>query len=117
MAETLRFDNLKELLGLKDAADKDPLVKFALNSAEEIVLNYCNIKEIPDRLSNTVLRMAMDIYRNEQPGEEETPQVVKSITVGDTSTSYGSGTDENFAKSLAKNYRSQLNRYRRGLFV
>jgi len=56
--------------------------------------------------------MAMDIYRNEKPGETETPQRVSSAQIGDTSTSFGT-VSASFTDSLMKNYKSSLNRYRK----
>ena len=104
-------DKLKALLGITDK-EKDILVEFALENAEETIKNYCHIEEIPPGLSTTVLRMAGDIYRNEQMGSAEVPQSVSSITVGDTSTSFKtSGTE--FSESIMKNYKAALNRYRR----
>lgn len=107
------FDTLKEMLGVED---KDVQIEFALQSAKDIVTDYCNIEEIPKSLETTVIRMAMDIYRNEQPGESEKPQAVKSVSVGDTSTSFGDAASDDYAQSILKNYTKQLNRYRRVTF-
>lgn len=107
------FDTLKEMLG---AEDKDVQIEFALQSAKDIVTDYCNIEKIPKSLETTVIRMAMDIYRNEQPGESEKPQAVKSVSVGDTSTSFGDAAPDDYTQSILKNYTKQLNRYRRVTF-
>ncbi len=107
------FDTLKEMLG---AEDKDVQIEFALQSAKDIVTDYCNIEVIPKSLETTVIRMAMDIYRNEQPGESEKPQAVKSVSVGDTSTSFGDAASTDYTESILKNYTKQLNRYRRVTF-
>lgn len=63
----LTVDRLAMLLG-KPGTDEIMLarIEFALDNAKEIALNYCHIKEIPEGLETTVLRMAMDIYRNEK---------------------------------------------------
>lgn len=102
---------LTALLGIKDE-EKDILVEFALENAEETVKNYCHIEEIPKELDTTVLRMAVDIYRNEQLGSVNTPQAVSSVKVGDTSTSFKTSSAE-FSESIMKNYKAVLNRYRR----
>lgn len=115
MAETDRKEKLKSLLGIT-GDEKDVLVGFAIENAEETVKNYCHIEEVPEGLSNTVIRMAMDIYRKEQPGESETPLAVKSISEGDTSTSFGTPETGGYAESVLKDYKIQLNRYRRVVF-
>lgn len=107
------FTTLKEMLSVED---KDVQIEFALESAKNIVTDYCNIEEIPASLETTVVRMAMDIYRNEQPGETEKPQAVKSVSVGDTSTSFGETASDDFTQSILKSYERQLKRYRRVVF-
>lgn len=102
---------LKSLLGIKDT-EENASVSFALANAEEVVKNYCHIDEIPEQLTNTVIRMAMDIYRNEQPGSADLPQAVSSVKIGDTSTSFKASTEE-FSESILKNYKSVLNRFRK----
>lgn len=111
IAVSSRTDKLKALLGVT-GNEKDVLVEFALKNAEETVKNYCHIDEIPEGLSTTVLRMAADIYRNEQMGSEDVPQSVSSVTVGDTSTSFKTSSTE-FSESIMKNYKAALNRYRK----
>lgn len=107
------FDALKGMLGVED---KDVQIEFALQSAKDIATDYCNIEEIPKSLETIVIRMAMDIYRNEQPGECEKPQAVKSVSIGDTSTSFGDTASDDYTQSILKNYAKQLNRYRRVTF-
>lgn len=106
-----KLKTLKALLGIT-GNEKDALLNFALSNVEEMVKNYCNIKAIPKGLQNTVIRMAMDLYRNEQPGGDIVPVAVKSISAGDTSTSFGA-VESDFSQSVLKNYKAQLNRYRR----
>ena len=107
------FTTLKEMLGVED---KDAQIEFALESAKNIVTDYCNIEEIPPSLETTVVRMAMDIYRNEQPGETEKPQAVKSVSIGDTSTSFGDVASGDYTQSIVRNYEKQLKRHRRLTF-
>ena len=64
-------------------------MEFILEDVEQIIKDYCNIKEIPKELNNTVLRMAVDLYRSENLGEEEIPLgSISSISEGDTTVSY-----------------------------
>ena len=114
---SLSVERLAMLLG-KPGTDELMLarIEFALENAKEIVCNYCHITEIPDGLETTVLRMAMDIYRNEKPGEESAPQVAASVKIGDTSTSFSTASSS-FTESIMKNYKTSLNRYRRIEFI
>lgn len=109
-----QIEKAKELLGIEDK-EKDVLVRFSLETAEEIILNYCHIDEVPKGLASTMFRMAVDIYRNEQFGTGEAVNQVSSISVGDTSTSFG-GIAAEFSQSLLKNYDAALRRYRRIVF-
>lgn len=114
ITELARVDKLKALLGITDDG-RDILVEFALENAEEIIKNYCHIDKIPLELSTAALRMAADIYRNEQLGKEEIPQSVSSVTVGDTSTSFQTSSQE-FSESILKNYTAVLKRHRKVVF-
>ena len=88
----------------------------ALAFAEEIILNFCNIAGIPAGLDRTHLNLAADLLRRKRYGKGggET-QTVKSVTVGDTSTTFGSISEEEVQGMLA-NYRGTLVRYRRVTF-
>lgn len=109
-----KIDKLKTLLGLSlEDSSKDVLVEFAIDTAEELVKNYCHIDEIPEGLSNTLLRMEMEIYRNEQPGVSEVPQAVKSVETGDTKTGFEVTETKGYSESILKDYKKQLNRYRK----
>ena len=113
----LTVGRLAMLLG-KPGTDEIMLarIEFALDNAKEIALNYCHIEEIPEGLETTVLRMAMDIYRNEKPGEEDAPRAVSSVQMGDTTTVFGA-LSTGFSDSLMKNYKASLNRYRKVVFT
>lgn len=121
MSDREQLIKLSKLLGLKvevntgDTAAIDACLEFAYNTAKEIVINYCNIDEIPESLGNTVIHIAMDIYRNEQPGET-TPQAVKSLSIGDTTTGFGTVSSASYEESILKDYRKQLNRFRKVVF-
>ena len=108
------LEKLKKLLGIPlEDNSKDFLLEFILEDTEQIIKDYCNIKEVPEELNNTVLRMAIDLYRNKNPGEEDNSLgSISSITEGDTSISYRSSATE-FKDSLLNDYKAQLNKYRR----
>ncbi len=113
----MELSKFKKLIGI-DAADntKDIPLQFILDDVQEVILNYCNQDELPEGLENTAYRMAIDLYRNESPGKEKSPVgPIASISVGDTTTSFKSTSNE-FKEHLLKNYKSQLNRYRKLVF-
>lgn len=109
-----QLEKLKKLLGIElTDTTKDFLLQFILDDVEQIIKDYCNIKEVPETLNNTVLKMAIDMYRNENLGNEESSLgSISSITEGDTSISYRSSTTE-FKDSLIKDYKAKLNKYRK----
>lgn len=111
----LEVNKLKPLIGI-DIADieQDTKLEFILLNIEEIIRNYCNLRSIPAGLENTAYRMAMDLFRNEQIGNDTTDNQVAAIEEGDTKVSFTSSPyNDSFSNSLLKNYTSQLNRYRR----
>lgn len=111
----LEVTKLKKLLGIAiEDTTQDANLEFILDDVTESILNYCNIKELPSGLTNTAYRMAIDLYRCENIGDEDSPiGSVSSITEGDTSTSFHKNVDDNFKDTVMKNYYSQLNRYRK----
>lgn len=114
----LDTDKLKELVGLDDEdTSKDAVLAFALEGAEEIILNYCNLSTLPSGLQHTAYRMAMDLYRNENPGEDADGRSgpVSSVVEGNVTVSFsGNATSAQlYASSLCKQYEKTLNRYRR----
>lgn len=116
--QTRQSVQLKRLLGLDTSAEDaavDAGIDFALQNARELVKNYCRLDSVPAGLNTTVLRMAMDIYRNENCGSGEA-RAVKSLAMGDTKTEFASTQSEGYEASLLKNYAKQLNRYRRVVF-
>lgn len=109
----MELTRLKELLGIpKEETSRDAELLFVIDDVEETVKNYCHISKVPDGLINTCYRMSADICRAEGFGQAETPVAVASISEGDTSTSFTSRSSE-IAGTLLKNYRMQLNRYRK----
>lgn len=109
----MELGRLKELLGIsKEDVSQDPQLTFIMEDVEETVRNYCHIKNVPEGLVNTCYRMAIDLYRHEGLGEGEVPVTVTSISEGDTKTSFTSAPSA-LQESILKNYKVQLNRYRK----
>lgn len=105
---------LKSLLGIaEDDTPKDISIKFSLEDSYETIQNYCHTDGVAKGLYNTMFRMAIDLYRNENIGcEESSMGVVSSISEGDTTVSYKNPASD-FKESLLKNYKIQLNKYRK----
>lgn len=109
----MKLQRLKELLGIPEEDDsQDTALLFIMENTEDIMLNYCNLEELPEKLVTTAYRMAIDLYRYERPGEGEGQVMVSSVTEGDTATSF-QGMDEVLKESVLKAYRTQLNRFRK----
>lgn len=107
-----KLETLKRLLGIS-GEEKDQVLHFILCDVEEKIKNYCNLNAVPEELSCTALNMAVDIYRNEQFENESVPVAVKSISAGDTSTSFGTVQASGYTETVLKDYKKQLKRYRK----
>ena len=109
-----KLERLKKLLGIADDS-KDEVLQFTIDNVMDMVLNYCNITEVPEKLENIILSMCVDKYRAESLGSETSQGAVKSISEGDVSVSYGSAysVSDNPGMEFLKGYKAQLDRYRR----
>lgn len=108
----MELEKLKQLLGNPDA--QDAILEFIIFDVEEIIKNYCNVEEVPEGLLCTSYRMAVDLYRNENLGNEEGALgSVSSVSEGDTSTTFNQNVDSDFKDTVLKNYRKTLNCYRK----
>lgn len=109
----MELSKLKSLLGITNN-DKDGILTFIIDDVTETIKNYCHVDTVPTGLTNTAYRMAVDLYRNENLGHEESALgSVSSISIGDTSTSFKQSVDDNFKSTLLKNYTPQLIRFRK----
>ncbi len=109
----MEIGKLKSLLGIAMGdTSRDIPLQFVLDDVRETILNYCNLKDMPQGLVNTAYRMAIDLYRYEQPGEGSAPTAVSSISEGDTSTSFINAANA-LQGGVLKDYKAQLNRYRK----
>ena len=111
------LEKLKLILGVKaEDTEKDGVLSFSLETAQDEVKNYCNIEEIPAALENIVVRIAADMYRSEGYGQADAPRVAQSVKRGDVSINYGSGTataEISGVKSFIDDYRAQLQAFRK----
>ena len=107
----MELAKLKAILGIEDDS-KDVILEFVIVDVEETIKNYCHVDSVPEGLVNTGYRMAMDLYRNENMGDETAAiGAVSSISEGDTTTSFRQYVDDNFKDTVLKNYKFSLNRY------
>ena len=95
------------------AEDSDLNIEYALDSAISIAKNYCGIKGVPEELENTVIDMAIDIFKSGQYGGEDESGRLKSITEGDISMSFGDTLYEQYGLSNIKNYEKRMMPFRR----
>ena len=114
MLEEEKLNTLKGMLGISLTDNtKDATLNFTIEDIENIVKEHCHITEIPEALNTTVIRMSIDLYRNENLGNESIALgSISSISEGSTSTSFRSSAAE-FKDSLLKDYKSRLNKYRK----
>lgn len=136
--KSLVMDIVKVKLGADTPSE--PLLKITVDEIEQTILNYCNINEIPKELTYTFANMVVDLFRYEDEfikattvsvedeEEEAEPDVntgnINSIRVGDTTITFGSGSDTSiYNKNLRSHqanldtvvldYESQLKKFRR----
>ena len=95
------------------------IIKMCVDEAEQVILNYCNITEVPAALNFTWANMACDIVKSfvaEETGEpiNGTPA---SLTMGDTTISLNNAVNTTGHQIdmdvLVKNYKEQLQKFRR----
>src|SRR5690606_22097964 len=99
-AKMERLEKLKLILGI-EGTEQDDLLEYLLESTEQKILNYCNIKELPAELEDILIEMAARFY-NSLDG------VAASMKVGDTSVNYSTAKDE---QNIIHDYKAQLYRF------
>ena len=107
-----QLEKVKLLLGITDN-NKDFILEFVISRVENAIKNDCNLDKIPVELEDVVLNMAIKLYRLENFGSEEAGQTVKSIAVGDTSTTFETHESNDLAKCLIKDFKAQIAPFRR----
>jgi len=56
--------NVKLMLGITDGGN-DELLKLYIDMARQEILNYCNTRELPAALNYILVRMVVDVYREQ----------------------------------------------------
>ena len=112
---------LKKLKGVSDTQSDDVFL-FALETAINEIFNYCHIDELPQRLYNTAIMMAIDAINEVQTnvgGANGIEGEVKSLTEGDfaitkaTSLEVIQGLSALRKASFVRNYSRTLNSFRK----
>ena len=109
-----KINKLHKLLGFEEG-EKEEIFGFVLDKTRDMICNYCRMSAVPAELENIQLNMAVDMYRAESLGQENAQVIVKSISEGDVSVSFGSASavSENPSTEFLKSYEVQLNRFRK----
>ncbi|GAA4827998.1 hypothetical protein GCM10023310_00860 [Paenibacillus vulneris] len=103
---------LKSLLGIGPGdISKDDRLLFAIETVVQGVMSYCNITEIPPALVNTVVLIAKDYDKSQNP--EETSQMVQSVKRGDVQTTFFNSGSGGPGASFVQAYSKQLNAFRK----
>lgn len=125
-------DHVKQIVEVKfDTLDVDEThVNLVIDEIETVILNYCNILEVPHALRFTWANMTVDLVKYEieanRTDELDTmfdARDVSIIHVGDTEIDFrglGNTVKNRILKShdaalddIVMNYRQQLNRFRK----
>lgn len=106
MDKTEALAKVKMLLGLTDDS-KDEVLSYLIEDNINLVLNYCRICELPEALESLIPVMTTDRYRMMNYGSESGDKVLKSVSQGSKSESYGSSADM-FGSHFLNNYRLRL---------
>mgnify|MGYP004645691157 FL=1 len=106
----------RKLRGIEMTEDD---IRLAVEEAQQVILNFCNISEVPAALRFTWANMATDILKS--LNAEDTGGAVSggpaSISMGDTNLSFStSGSTTGHVvdlDNLINNYAAQLKKFRR----
>ncbi len=115
MNEDDRLSKLKLLLGIS-SPERDEILKFTLESVENMILTYINCDTLPEQLERVLLAMCTSYYRSSGFGTETASVgAVTSVKRGDVETSFS--TADSFDMSADSDgffgWRTVLNGYRR----
>lgn len=98
----IRYILLTEL-SVKNLPDE---IELAIERVCQNVRNYCNLSEIPEALNFTIADMVLDLQQVKDGGN----LAISEVKMGDTAYTFNL---DKTVQGLVKNYRSQLNAFRR----
>lgn len=100
---------------LEEIQNLDSYIRLTIRK----IMNYCNIKRIPDELVEIASEMLIDniaINKVDSDADAENSGEVKSITEGDTTVTFDYSSTSDYKKMLNKffkDYKSQLAPFRK----
>ena len=101
-------------------AELCPHIEVAIAEAEAYIKSYCHLDKIPDALHYVWANIAVGCYQVWNKAEDGADPVgpLSSVSMGDTSYSFATDkkTNANYVTEIARDFKAQLNRFRRGLF-
>ena len=105
--------SIKSLLG--SASPKEDVIEYWVASTKQYILNYCNLKELPEQLNAILIEMTCLRIRFNTNGIGTGVKNVSSVNDGSQSISYALTGQRSFSSDdeLLNQYKSQLNRFRR----
>jgi len=98
-------ERVKTLLGIEDYT-YDEIIEIHIEDTIQIILNHCNIDELPHALYFAITRFVMTYMR----GSEDFKGIAKT-SFGDTSVTYNTTPIDK--DSVLNNMAAQLNRFRK----
>ena len=128
-------DIIKAKLGIDTPSES--LLNYNIDEIEQTIKNYCNLDYVPKELTYTFVNMVCDlntydsqVVQDNTPSEDGnedisiSPSGVNSVRVGNTTISFGSGSDTSTRNralrshqanldQLILDYKSQLNKFRK----
>lgn len=128
-------DIIKAKLGIDTPSET--LLNYNVDEIEQTIKNYCNLDYVPKELTYTFVNMVCDLntydsqvvqdntpFEDGNEGISISPSGVNSVRVGNTTISFGSGSDTSTRNralrshqanldQLILDYKSQLNKFRK----
>jgi hypothetical protein len=81
------LDDAKKLLGISDIS-RDDMLTYIGDLVSGQAQRYCCVPAAPDEMEPVLVSMVVERYRAAGYGQEQTPQQVSSVTVGNEAVSF-----------------------------
>ncbi len=99
---------IEKIKAICDEPEVSPVMEYSVDSAVEIIKNYCNIEELPNEIEAVILDLSIDIFKKENSKDYGQ---LRSITEGEVSMTFGE--TEKYGSEYLKNYENRLKPFRR----
>ena len=96
-------EQAKLLLGIDG---DDAILNLLIDDTINLVLGYCRLDELPEKLQSLIPVMTADRYRISSYGKAQPDKILASVTQGSRSESYAS--PDIFDDSFLKDYEARL---------